>query len=323
MEKNNIFNFATSELSQDAFLCWFINWINYKDSEPVLYKKAKEFIDTMLKRFLPIEYKKVDIYKQFHNIDVMCIINDKWIIIIEDKTGTSEHDDQINTYKKNILKLNDDSLPKGLKEEDITCVYYKIYEECGTNKNADVVFDREAILNILKSDDIKNDIYCDYYDRIKQIDEEANQYKKLPISDWSGYNYPAFFKHLEKTLIPDCGWGYVPNRSGGFWGLWWHSIGDKFAGTKYDNAIDDMYLQFEDSKLAVKCTARDEFTTELRWKIYEYFLKACLVKGLSFTKRAFHPGKYMTIGYVEYNQKNYEDAIKKMEEIMDNCADNI
>ena len=33
MEKNNIFNFATSELSQDAFICWCLNWLNYEDSE--------------------------------------------------------------------------------------------------------------------------------------------------------------------------------------------------------------------------------------------------------------------------------------------------
>jgi len=33
MERNNIFNFATSELSQDAFICWCLNWLNYKDSE--------------------------------------------------------------------------------------------------------------------------------------------------------------------------------------------------------------------------------------------------------------------------------------------------
>ena len=26
--ENNIFNFATNELSQDAFICWCLNWIN-------------------------------------------------------------------------------------------------------------------------------------------------------------------------------------------------------------------------------------------------------------------------------------------------------
>ena len=29
---NNIFSFATGELSQDAFICWCLNWINESDS---------------------------------------------------------------------------------------------------------------------------------------------------------------------------------------------------------------------------------------------------------------------------------------------------
>ena len=39
---NNMFKFATKELSQDAFLCWLINGINTKDEG--LKKLAKEFI---------------------------------------------------------------------------------------------------------------------------------------------------------------------------------------------------------------------------------------------------------------------------------------
>ena len=29
---NNIFSFATGELSQDAFICWCLNWINEPDN---------------------------------------------------------------------------------------------------------------------------------------------------------------------------------------------------------------------------------------------------------------------------------------------------
>ena len=32
MERNNIFDFATSELSQDAFICWLCNWVNFDDN---------------------------------------------------------------------------------------------------------------------------------------------------------------------------------------------------------------------------------------------------------------------------------------------------
>ena len=36
--KNNLFNFATSELSQDGFICWCLNWINYSNED--LYPMA-------------------------------------------------------------------------------------------------------------------------------------------------------------------------------------------------------------------------------------------------------------------------------------------
>lgn len=30
---NNLFDFATSELSQDAVICWCVNWYNEKESK--------------------------------------------------------------------------------------------------------------------------------------------------------------------------------------------------------------------------------------------------------------------------------------------------
>ena len=48
-EKNNIFKFATKELSQDAFICWLINWINFKQDNQQLYSKAQKILNYILK----------------------------------------------------------------------------------------------------------------------------------------------------------------------------------------------------------------------------------------------------------------------------------
>ncbi|WVU49339.1 hypothetical protein V3R02_09235 [Fusobacterium nucleatum] len=45
--KNNLFTFATSELSQDAFICWCLNWINYPNE--ILYPMAKDIFSNLLK----------------------------------------------------------------------------------------------------------------------------------------------------------------------------------------------------------------------------------------------------------------------------------
>ena len=50
-EENKLFKFATKELSQDAFISWCINWINYKEevkgdkNKENLYKMSKQILD--------------------------------------------------------------------------------------------------------------------------------------------------------------------------------------------------------------------------------------------------------------------------------------
>ena len=41
--RNNLFSFATSELAQDAFICWCLNWFN-APSKPALQEMAKKII---------------------------------------------------------------------------------------------------------------------------------------------------------------------------------------------------------------------------------------------------------------------------------------
>ena len=41
--KNNLFNFATSELSQDGFICWCLNWINYSNEDFFKFTRRKKF----------------------------------------------------------------------------------------------------------------------------------------------------------------------------------------------------------------------------------------------------------------------------------------
>ena len=118
MGRNNIFNFATSELSQDAFICWLCNWVNFDDNslsedEKKLKALATEFIEKMIGEKL--EDRKVNIKRQYQKIDVLLEIQNKTefitneneknpvvdiYVIIEDKVETESHSDQINRYKK-------------------------------------------------------------------------------------------------------------------------------------------------------------------------------------------------------------------------------
>ena len=68
-EENKLFKFATKELSQDAFICWCINWINYKDHK--LYDLGKDmlneiiFPDTKNESLFP-NYEKGEIIEKYN-----------------------------------------------------------------------------------------------------------------------------------------------------------------------------------------------------------------------------------------------------------------
>ena len=65
-KSNNLFDFATSELSQDAFFCWSLNWLAVKeDTEDPYYKYGKAMLDLFLGDNKRDEYTDVLIKKQF------------------------------------------------------------------------------------------------------------------------------------------------------------------------------------------------------------------------------------------------------------------
>ena len=170
--KNNLFSFATSELSQDAFICWCLNWINYPNEE--LYPMAKDIFSNLLEEN-DLENEEVEIKRQYKKIDVLVILkNSKIAYIIKDKTYTFEHK-QIQRYKEEIEKD-----PK-IKENTIKTVYFKTgfwfsYDDL---VSADIKIDREDFLKIIKKYKGKNQIlddYCEYFERVTEDEEKEKNY---------------------------------------------------------------------------------------------------------------------------------------------------
>ena len=48
LEDDNLFKYATKELSQDAFLCWLISWYNDNNKKNQLYTVAETFLNIIL-----------------------------------------------------------------------------------------------------------------------------------------------------------------------------------------------------------------------------------------------------------------------------------
>ncbi len=105
--KPNIFEYATKELSQDAVFMYLFDCYNSKDSEEK--KVGQDFLVLLYKiqgKTIEKEIERVEIKKQYHNIDVLVLVvykdNSTDYIIIEDKTYSSEHDNQLRRYYKDI-----------------------------------------------------------------------------------------------------------------------------------------------------------------------------------------------------------------------------
>ena len=106
MERNNMFKYATKELSQDAFICWCINWINYKEHK--LYNLGKE----MLKEILFPDLNDENLYPYYEKnelIEHYEIFNDRNNKKENDKTKELEKkcsnlNSQVDLIKKDLNK---------------------------------------------------------------------------------------------------------------------------------------------------------------------------------------------------------------------------
>lgn len=190
-KSNNLFDFATSELSQDAFFCWSLNWLAVKeDTEDPYYKYGKAMLDLFLGEHKKDIYKEVKVKKQFNKIDVLVLFkdnnNNQYALIIEDKTNTSEHNKQIEKYKNQLndaLSKNQDF--KNLAEDKIYTVYVKtgiMYSQDIFMKNTvNTVVDFDKLYSLLEEylqeskGMIRSDIFLDYYHYLEEIQENHKE----------------------------------------------------------------------------------------------------------------------------------------------------
>jgi hypothetical protein len=320
---NNLFDYATSELSQDAFICWLMSYARHDarqvtDNDKALRNCAlafiKEFVPPLAK--LPdAEIFVTNIQKQHLKIDVLLTVNEKYQIIIEDKTSTREHSHQLEKYINDLTaELSEKTkITKESAHNNIYGIYYKTgfqsnyYDVKKANYN---IFDRQRILKILNDHKtaITSDIFLNYLEYYNDFETQAQKYQSLPFNKWDWRMLEYFYNDLKATLEKHnetlggyCDYGYVANPSGGFTGLWLFPKDIlNFNEVKYSP-----YLQLEPGgekinicfKLAIENDVPNFKPRQLKDKIaftddWQYALEKF---GL-FRPKRLAPGKTMTVG---------------------------
>ena len=323
----NIFSFATSELSQDAMFAYLIKWADPHNMD--IDKEMCQLGQSFLKLLTSSEnliIDSVEVGRQWRNIDIWVEINNDTILIIEDKTNTSIHDNQLDRYraiiedeyngKRNIqlfTYVKTGNEPKAVLEE--------------IKKKGYKTINRAQILAILNTYRGNNPIVLNYKDSLQALEDATNSYINSPIDKWNGDAWQGFYMEIEK-YCDGIQWGYVPNPSGGFWGAWWHFIWPN------NNKNLKMYLQFEEAKMCIKiCYDGPENKTIIRNKCFEALMETATLQAPEIIRPdRFGAGTYMTIGVVKPEHlfgdkiiivQDILAKLSKYEEIVDKTIKNL
>ncbi|MDP3929349.1 MAG: PD-(D/E)XK nuclease family protein [Bacteroidota bacterium] len=307
--KPNIFDIATKELHQDAFIAWLLQWADTdnKQFDELLHFCGQEFIRNLITsqhQETISTILKVKAGRQWENIDVWAEVytpENNYLIIIEDKTFTTEHSNQLTTYKKTG---EDYCVEKNFK---LVCVYIKTGSEPegilnSIRSNGFSTFNRQDFIKLLnKYENISNNIFIDFTHRLLNLDATYNAFETTKINNWNDPCWIGFYQLLEKE-IGLLNWSKVNNPAGGFWN----------AGlTKweyYENYA--VFLQIEQGKLCFKiCTDPEEVDfdenktdrADLRNERHEFILNKARELNISEIRRPdrFGNGKYMTVAVID------------------------
>lgn len=253
----NIFHYATKELSQDAMICWLIDWAGQNEDSCVerdLRACGREFVQALLnhKRDDWVRFDrniKTEIRKQDKKIDVLARINERYVLLIEDKTVAKDREDKLARYYKAVITGE-----TGFGEVDENNVY-PIYLKTGNQSLAEdkeiekygyKLFHRKDFLKVLKKYNDSHPLLVDFREYLQGIERHTEGYCKWtkgPKTRHEKLAWEGLYRRLECELRKGADgnqwmdWGDVYNRGGGFLGFWWQPLG-----------IDEkcpLYLQLE------------------------------------------------------------------------------
>jgi hypothetical protein len=185
MERPNLFAYATSELSQDAVLCWMAALAAHQDAD--LQRVGRSFLawlwnvatkdDIAADRVRLISAPK----RQVDHIDILieaAVDDAKVLFLIEDKTDTSQHSGQLERYAKSTSKLGARVVP----------IYFKTGHHFGVDLAAAragyTVIGLKEWVAFLATQTARSDIlddYREYASKLLHEREEALELLRTPL----------------------------------------------------------------------------------------------------------------------------------------------
>lgn len=209
--KPNIFNYATKELSQDAAICWLIEWAYHDEpGRERLTKCGQKFIEALFAKHgkkVPENCGKPEIQPQYNYIDVLSRIGE-YVLLVEDKTGTKDHSDQLERYYKKVL--GEVTKEEKVGKENILPIYLKtgnqsLFDRMRIeNSTPYKVFDRGDFWKVVEPYQGAHPILDDFRDHLKSLEDDTQSYGKWGQDGKGKVSYRScegFFRKLEEHLV--------------------------------------------------------------------------------------------------------------------------
>jgi len=334
MISQNIFDYATSELSQDAFISLLVAWFDSEKEE--LRDISKSFISSLYNEY----YKKklifnkndsIKIYQQYHKIDIYfeLISNGQKIpFIIEDKTWTEPHSNQLLKY---VDKVSTTTIAK----EKIIKIFFKTghiteKDEAETLEAGYVIIDIGWIYNFLAQYEIENSIFNDYKEYLKK-----NFYEKLYINNqkkqlknWTtnathnGYVQYAIIKAIKDELkdnILFCHTNLIKfTRNGRQWDTWWAFYNNGFSLFVKIKKIGKLHrirlIKYSQTKIPSESKQKNLERFSL---FINDFLDSRENKNIQKTKKPRGQAREIEIAFLELNNELLlKDVVKEFSNFM-------
>jgi hypothetical protein len=291
----NLFDFATSELSQDAFFCWLLAWADarYSQEDPALHRAGRSLLNALLAKHDErlSETSSVQIKQQHYRADIVAEIDNRLVLLIEDKIHALLHGNQLERYRVILTEQfpHCKVLPTFVRTGDQSG--YTEIEAAGYRP-----FLRQDLLHVLRTErraGLTNAIFIDFLEQLEKREALVHSYADRPIRDWFRDSWIGFYKQLQLEL-PGLSWDYVPNPSGGFLGAWWYF-------KKWEDC--DVYLQLEQGPLCFKISVTDKSrASDMRDRWHKELIAAAkrLTQSLPLVRpKRFGRGWTMTVALVE------------------------
>lgn len=215
----NLFDYATKELSQDAFLRWLFE--NYDCENEKVRQVCKKVFNAFTNNeldFSKIDKSSLKTVAQWKNIDVsiwFTIQGEEYLIVIEDKTTSEEHK-QLENYNNKIQEHLNWLIKKNKRPiKQVYKVFYKTAEIAGSeddyktergriaNAGWEKIFDINQIYNLFKDcTNTDSEILDGYSKHVRDINDTYNNFEKVSFEKWL-YNNTIFQAYSQKRIKAD------------------------------------------------------------------------------------------------------------------------